>query len=426
MSAFRSAAVLAALLAAGPATAFDTFWHSAATKAAARDNGFSDDAANVLQFGNFSGPDFFGPLYDRVAGEKIEHWQSNSSLYARLTSFLELRDKAPHVRKMAAYMHFDNLNGALDSNLKFDYLFLKLLANTQAELAALESNPTMPEGHRKIAILEALGGSIHMVQDFYSHSDWIHQDFAKANLGLPQTSWGKPRAPTWFEARSKLGRPDTWPFKIASGIYPAVPGASNTHSHMNHDNSQLVYEEDENPGKPKNSQVPYHRAGPYPATNSDAATHQLFAVNTAAGASIEWIRLVSANPTAAAAISRVRSWIIKNDNVAMMHDMEGGLGGALLMSCAVYKWDGFNPAPARVAECKGILGIAPAVQALGMAAPSVSGIIPTPFNEFWGVQMRYDIVGALAKGFGREAGEGADYVFDLKGIQSNMPAGIRY
>jgi hypothetical protein len=52
--------------------AFDTFWHSAATGAAAREFGFSDQATNIVQFGNFGGPDFFGPLYDTAGGEIVE------------------------------------------------------------------------------------------------------------------------------------------------------------------------------------------------------------------------------------------------------------------------------------------------------------------------------------------------------------------
>src|SRR5689334_17113283 len=108
--------ILMMLLLQPPAAAFDTFWHSAATSAAAREYGFSDDDANVIQFGNFSGPDFFGPLYDSVGGEVFEHWQNTSPMYPTLNKFLNLRSQDYKVRKMAVFMHFDNLNGKLDSN----------------------------------------------------------------------------------------------------------------------------------------------------------------------------------------------------------------------------------------------------------------------------------------------------------------------
>ena len=46
-----------------PASCFDSFWHSEATRLAAAELGFSDDARKIMQLGNFS-PDFFGPVAD--------------------------------------------------------------------------------------------------------------------------------------------------------------------------------------------------------------------------------------------------------------------------------------------------------------------------------------------------------------------------
>jgi hypothetical protein len=191
---------------------------------------------------------------------------------------------------------------------------------------------------------------------------------------------------------------------------------------MNHDNSQLVYKEDENPGQPKNSQVAYHRAGPFPASADNAKEHQLFAANSAAGASIEWIAMVMADPAAKAAIESARTWDIKKGNPAMLHDLEGALGSTLLLSCALYKWDGFNPPPPRVAECKALLGLAPGQVAAAMT-PGQHGIIPDPANEFWGVQIKFRIVDTLATGFGSESG---DYLFDFSSLTSHMPQGISY
>lgn len=402
---------------------FDTFWHSAATGAATREYGFSENAGNIVQFGNFAGPDFFGPLYDAAGGAIVERWQNQSPMFAKMNEFMGFRSQNMTVRKNAIFMHFDNLNGKLDTNNKFDYLFLTLLYNTQQTLASLNGRTDLSEGHRKIAILSALGSSMHMVQDFYSHSDWTHNDFSKLGLPLIQMKWGKPRGPTWFEVRAKLGRPDSWPFKVSSGVYPPTPGASNTHSHMNHDNSQLVYKEDENPGQPKNSQVQYHTGGPFPATASNPQEHQLFAVNTAAGASIEWVALVMQNPGARAAIESTKSWDVKKFNKAMLHDLEGALGSSLLMSCAVYKWDGFNPVPRRTAECKGIIALAPAAQALGATMPGMSGIIPTPYNEFWYVQTKLNLVDKLTLALGSATG---NYFFNFPTLPGRMPAGITY
>jgi len=128
------------------------------------------------------------------------------------------------------------------------------------------------------------------------------------------------------------------------------------------------------------------------------------------------------DPGARAAIEAVRTWDVKKFNPAMLHDMEGALGSSLLMSCAVYKWDGFAPAPARVSECKGILGL-PAVQAAATVLPGYSGVIPTPYNEFWYVQVKLSPVDQLTKEIGSQTG---DYFFNFPTLAANMPAGITY
>ncbi len=417
----RAAAVAACVVAwQASGAAFDTFWHSAATGAVAREFHFSADAGNIMQFGNFAGPDFFAPLYDTVIGERLETLDNKAASDAavqQLKTFIAWRNdgRQSHVRKMAIFMHFDNVNGALKSNADFDYLFARLLKNTRDALVAFNQSGGLNEGKKKIAILEALGASLHMVQDFYSHSDWTHVDFEKLGVPLVKTSWGKMRAPTWFEVRATLGTPGSWPFKVQSGIYPPPPGAVNTHTHMNHDNSQLFYD--------KQSQVSYHAAGPFPATEANPQEHQLFAVNTAAGASIEWVRLLEEDGGAKAAIDFAKDWNLKTYNVAMLHDLEGGLGGTMLISCAHGNWDGPRPPAARLRQCQGILGAGLAEQGASMMLPGVSGVVPTPFNEFWAAEVDQDILEHLAKGFGSQNGS---YIIDSTYVAANFPDGVKF
>ncbi len=433
-------AVLAvALLIHGQAQAFDTFWHSAATGAAGRSFAFSPDAINIMQFGNFSGPDFFGPLYDTVGGAKLEK-VNNSSLVQILNEGFQLRGNQFAVRKSAIFMHFDNLNGKLNSNRKFDYLFNTLLANTKTFLGATMSQSGMNEGNKKMTILITLGGSLHMVQDFYSHSDWIHADLPAQGFPLVTMPWGKPRMATWFEVRAKLGDPGTWPFTVRSGEYPPPacdtskdPAAASrpcaSHTRFNHDNSQLIYE-----GK---SQVPYHKLGLVPASDSDASEHQLLAVNTAAGASMEWLQMLEQDPGAKSAIEYARGWDLKAYNPAMLHDLEQSLLVPLAFSCAAGKWDGPKPPAKRAAPCQifgmgaaaggaaavggvrtaGLLLPGPgaaslgAAGAAGMAAAGFgAGLVGAGIfmNEFWGVHIRYNVVEHLASGLGSSSG---DYSF---------------
>jgi hypothetical protein len=79
------------------------------------------------------------------------------------------------VRGAAIYLHFDNLDGDLQHNSDFDYLFSHLLQSTQ-NLLADYNRLYADERIRSVLTLVTLA-SLHAVQDFYSHSDWIHNDF---------------------------------------------------------------------------------------------------------------------------------------------------------------------------------------------------------------------------------------------------------
>jgi hypothetical protein len=363
---------------------------------------FSDDANNIMQFGNFAGPDFFGPLYDSAGGKQSNEADQGEWAQAFL-NFMSYRAASPApVRRSAIYMHFDNLNGRITKNSQFDYLFFRLLLNTQNVLGSIYTDSTLNEGYKKIAILETLGASLHMVQDFYSHSDWTHNDFEKMGVPLVKTSWGKMRAPTWFEVRAKLGDPDTWPFKVRSGIYPPKEGERYSHTHMNHDNSQLFYD--------KENQVPFHNLGPYPA-NAGASEHQLFAVNSAAGASIEWVGMVMSFRGAKQAIEYARTWDLSKFNPAMQKDLSGALAAPLLLSCAKGKWDGDNPPQQRKITCKSMVA----------GGPMILAVLPNPANEYWAVEVKLDIPLRLTVGFGSTDED--NYIFDPTFVKLSFPNG---
>src|SRR5215831_4428660 len=279
----------------------DTFWHSTASHKVGDEFAFSADATNIMQLGNFS-VDFFGPIAG-LAGEHVTPEER-----AALQAFGGQNIK---VRAAAIFLHFDNLSGELDQNAKFDYIFTRLLDATQVSLAAAHARPDLDDSTRKALILITLGASLHAVQDFYSHSDWIHNNFDATAAKMVRLPSGGLRAPTWFEVRDKLGDPTRWPFRVAAGIYPPVSGKQNTHTHMNHDNSRLVYREEESPGRPLMAQAQYHNDGPMPARPGDAASilqHQQLAVNTAIAASSEWVKKVEENADAKAALESAKNW----------------------------------------------------------------------------------------------------------------------
>ena len=127
-----------------PVAAFDTFWHAEATQKVGEEYGFTTDEA----------------------------------------------------RAAAVFLHFDNLKGKLDRNSKFDYIFNQLLANTRKTLADYNDRRDLDQSTRKTLILVTLGASLHTVQDFYSHSDWIHNDFDSTPVKMVRSGPAPPRAPT--------------------------------------------------------------------------------------------------------------------------------------------------------------------------------------------------------------------------------------
>jgi hypothetical protein len=408
---FRKLFALLTLLAllASPAAGFDTFWHSQASRAVGREFGFTEDAWKIMQLGNFA-PDFFGPVSDfaneRLSGKELK----NINQYGA---------KNLQVRRAAIFLHFDNLSGELTRNSQFDYLFVQLLQNTQRLLATMNTRSDLDDRTRKVVALITLGASLHSVQDFYSHSDWIHNDFNKTPCKMVALSGGGFRAPTWFELREKTGDPDKWPMQVTTGIYPPrVPDISNSHSHMNHDNSRLLYKEYETAGQPLRSEASYHKVGPAPANEADTASvqaHQKLAEDTAIAASIEWVRKIEENADAKAAIEHARTWNLKTSDPKLVKELQAGLAAELALSCAAGRWDGEDPPADRGALCKSVLehkfnplaassGAQIESEVIGLVAGLVIPWALKFTGKFWDVYSQYQLFDQLTNAIGTETG----------------------
>jgi hypothetical protein len=357
-----------------------------------------------MQLGNFS-PDFFGPVADAA---------SKGLNGSELDLLNQYQAKNSQVRGAAIFLHFDNLNNDFQRNSDFDYLFTNLLKTTQhllAQFNALKGD----ERTRKALTLVTLGASLHTVQDFYSHSDWIHNDFDKTDVKTVKLPAGGVRAPTWFEFRRKHNQPDKWPFRVQSGIYPPSPKAQNTHTHMNHDNSQLMYAESEN-GLPLRSQAEYHNAGPVPARGDEPSNlaHQQLALNTAMAASIEWIQKVEEDAQARKAIESAKGWSLKNDP-HLSKELQAGLLTERTLSCASGKWDGDQPPGDRGLLCRSVLanqlnslpgsGGSDLQSALtGLAANLLLPMALKFTGMFWDIHGQYHVLEGLVQGVGSNSG----------------------
>lgn len=185
--------------------AFDTWWHAECTRKAMVANGFSGDARLATQVSNYIA-DFMAGSFDK--GNEIIEGKGLKEL--RLTGGDE----------SYSYIHFDGVLTEAEMEKSWKILF----DNTIAALKKYTAAEAVRPGYRLIVLYNILGTSLHVVQDFYSHSNWVNL-YHKA---------GKTPIPIWFditaEERKKL--------KLESGVYPdgSMPGHAN-HSELNKDAS---------------------------------------------------------------------------------------------------------------------------------------------------------------------------------------------
>lgn len=182
--------------------AFDTWWHAECTRKAMVANGFSGDARLATQFSNYL-TDFF-PAYN-VANEKLSHL--NEKLAGLGVQRLELNGDLSF-----EFMHFD----AVYSEADIEQNWKLLLDNTIRALRKYATSADVKPGFRLPVLFNIIGSSLHTIQDFYSHSNWV-------NLYM---SMNKSPIPIWYEVDAM----DRKKMNLFTGAYP--DGSSK--GHKNH------------------------------------------------------------------------------------------------------------------------------------------------------------------------------------------------
>ncbi len=298
-------------------------------------NGFSSDARLMAQFGNYL-TDFFAAAdlneaYKYALGTQPAGWPSG--LYG-------VRNED------VARLHFD----ALTSEAQVEWQWKTLEANTLAALRKWNVEPSVKPGFRSVCVLTILGSSLHAVQDFYSHSNWLK----KAGTG----------APIWYQVpaaqRLKLD--------VRSGWYP------------DGDQPGLLYHKDEN-------------------KDSTGRLMNKEAFDAATKASVDWVRrIVSQSPEIPWA--KVRAWKPQPVNIEGPWLRNADATFVTTTSTLAGHWDGETPV-------KNVFAADPgrnkrmAVQALGLTLNTYSRNIqmsanttPTPF---WTGFTLYHVERDLAK-----------------------------
>src|SRR5262245_61100508 len=189
---FGAAFAAIAALAAGTARGFDTGAHFDITGDALRAEGFTSFAVQTAQVSNWF-QDLYVNAGDIPQSGHASWWKV---LFATRWWRGEVENWSPRVIEAAAESHFDSHGGGWGYRQKqsIEAEFDRLLRATVKICRA--GRPALP-----LDCLTALGASLHQVQDFYAHSNWVETRF-RERPGIEGPGWarrGFGSVPTWFD-----------------------------------------------------------------------------------------------------------------------------------------------------------------------------------------------------------------------------------
>lgn len=202
----RAAGFLAAAMCAFATTAFafDTGPHFDITEDVLRSEGFSSAAIRTVQSANF-----LVDFYEFIGNPKLKVIL-DAGCRARVQNILTIADS----------QHFDSLGSTVEVAKRWDTM--------------LDATKTTAEAKTKsgdvLDLLALLGSSLHNVQDFYAHSNWVEGSATGPPLGRgPLAKYGSH--PTWLS----MDRAD----REALDIYTHKPSIKRTHGDWNSDSVAL-------------------------------------------------------------------------------------------------------------------------------------------------------------------------------------------
>jgi hypothetical protein len=200
------AAVLLSL--AGTASAFDTGPHFDITADVLRSEGFSPAAIATVQSANF-----FVDFYEFIGNDKFKAILNGGC-----------RDKVKNVLAVADAQHFDELGSTIEVSERWDAMLEATKSTAESKVKA--QTPDV------LGLLALLGASLHNVQDFYAHSNWVEP--APDGPGLGKGALARyGDHPTWLS----VDRAD----RMALEVYTRLnrPSQKRTHGEWNSDSTFL-------------------------------------------------------------------------------------------------------------------------------------------------------------------------------------------
>ena len=180
------AAVVAFVCWVPSALAFDTSPHFDITRDALQTEGFANDAVRLAQTNNW-----FVDLYENY--EKLPNSGHSGALLRFLGTAVFTENWDLKVARAADRSHFDQTNGGFATTAALTAEWDRL-RRTTAALALEARNTSDPK-----MLVAVLGISLHQVQDFYSHTNWLEPGGASGGTGPNWEGRGYGRTPTWFD-----------------------------------------------------------------------------------------------------------------------------------------------------------------------------------------------------------------------------------
>jgi hypothetical protein len=219
-----------ALSAAAPALAFDGGTHSELTADAMTAEGFGPDATGLAQVNNW-----FVDLYEQAA---LNPYSGHAGFFKRLLSGVVSAERWSDAVVAAAWpSHFDNSEALFNTagvTAECDRLRRAIWSLTQE--AREQNDPAM--------LVAVIGMSLHQIQDFYAHTNWVEPRDAKDADGPGWQERGFGSSPTWFDIPAAV--------RDAAHIYSDESHGNREHGYWNTDgnNSLITAMNKDWPGRP--------------------------------------------------------------------------------------------------------------------------------------------------------------------------------
>ncbi|MCW3041529.1 MAG: hypothetical protein JWM31_3434, partial [Solirubrobacterales bacterium] len=182
--------LVAALAGPAPAAAFDSEPHGDLTVEAMRAEGFGPTAAKVAWVANY-----FVDFYSQASSDPYSgHAAKKVALAAQPIGAFEYENWSPTVMHAASTSHFDGTDrpGGFPNTDAVTAEWSRLRRATYNLVRAAKAKGSA------VDLLEVIGMSLHEVQDFYAHGNWVERVGDRGSI--PGWDPGvEGSVPTWFD-----------------------------------------------------------------------------------------------------------------------------------------------------------------------------------------------------------------------------------